>query len=124
MKAYRKGRDFELQIAKQIRESGLDQHATRMPRSGAVETLEEDIVTSLPIHIEVKNHSKWSIHEWFKQAQAGCKQNKIPIVVAKRANDDTYAFLKWSDLIYLMQQAKEGNWLHELQYSKRKQVGK
>lgn len=124
MKAYRKGRDFELSIAKDLRQSGLDKTATRMPRSGAVETLEEDIVTQLPIHIEAKNHAKWSIHEWYEQALRGCKQLKIPVVVAKRANDQSYAFLSWNDFMQLMIYAKQGGWGAELVYSKRRQVNK
>lgn len=124
MKSYRKGRDFELSIAKDLRSSGLDSKASRMPRSGSIETLEEDIITQLPIHIEAKNHAKWSIHEWYEQALKGCKSLKIPIVVAKRERDQAYAFLSWKDFIYLMQCAREGGWGQELQYSKRRQINK
>jgi hypothetical protein len=124
MKAYRKGRDFELEIAKDLRESGLDPLAKRMPRSGAIETLDADILTQLPVNFELKNQKSWSIHEWYAQALNAKKQNEIAVVVAKRHLDQSYAFLSWKDFVQLMIYAKSGGWTQELQYSKRRQVNK
>lgn len=124
MKTFRKGRDFELEIAKSLRESGLDPLAKRMPRSGAIETLDGDILTQLPVNFELKNQKKWSIHEWYEQALNAKKQNEIAVVVAKREFDQAYAFLSWNDFVQMMIFAKAGGWTHELSYSKRRQAGK
>jgi Holliday junction resolvase len=102
-----KGKDFERQVAKDLRESGLDKQARRMPCSGALADLKADIITSLPIHIEAKRQEKWNVDEFYKQAQVGKKQHEMPIVVMKKNNKKAMALLSWKDLIYLMQLAKE-----------------
>lgn len=122
MKTYRKGRDFELSIAKQIRESGLDKTAQRMARSGAIETLESDILTQLPLCLELKNREVWEPVAFYNQACRGAKQHELPVVVMKKKQQTPLALLSWDDLIHLMLYAKEGGWTRELSYSKRRQV--
>lgn len=120
-----KGKDFERQLAKDLRESGLDKTARRMPCSGALEDLKADIITDLPIHIEAKRQEKWNVDEFYKQALAGKKQHQIAVVVMKKNNQLTMAMLAWKDLIYLMQLAQEtGEFVAEYGFSKRQQTGK
>ena len=67
--AQKKGQRLELKLAAAIRHKGLDKHAQRMPRSGALAHLPEDIATSLPYHFECKNHERitfWSFWGWDK----------------------------------------------------------
>lgn len=120
-----KGKDFERQIAKDLRESGLDKNARRMPASGALEDLKSDIITSLPIHIEAKRQEKWDVDKFYQQAFNGKKQHETPIVVMKKNRKDAMALLSWKDLIYFMQLAKEsGGFNGEYGFSKRKQLNK
>ena len=120
-----KGSNFERKIAKDLREAGLDKNARRMPASGAVEDLKSDIHTSLPIHIECKRQETWNVDKFYEQALNGKKQNEIAIVVMKKNNKQTMAFLAWKDLLYLMQLAQEtGQFVSEYGYQKRKQLNK
>lgn len=120
-----KGQRLERELAKRLRDSGLDKGAWRMPASGAIETLKSDILTNLPVSFECKNQERWQVDQYMSQARYGAKQNEIPIVVmSKNYQVEPYAVLELKDLIYLMQLAKEAGWLHELSYSKRRQVGK
>jgi Holliday junction resolvase len=121
-----KGKDFERDIAKDLRESGLDKKARRMPCSGALEDLKADIICpELPIHIEAKRQEKWNVDDYYQQALSGKKQHEIPIVVMKKNRKEAMALLSWRDLIHIMQMAKEtGFFVGEYGFTKRKQLGK
>jgi len=120
-----KGKNFERQIAIDLRESGLDKKARRMPCSGALEDLKADIITSLPIHIEAKRQEKWNVDEFYKQAASGKKLHEIPIVVMKKNNKKAMTMLSWKDFIWLLQLAKESGGLEgQYGFQKRKQVNK
>ena|SRR5690606_5897340 len=120
-----KGSRLEREVAKRLRDSGLDKTASRMPLSGAAENLKSDILCNMPVSWEMKNQETWSPLAYMEQAKSGAKQQEIPIVVmSKNRLPEPLAMLELKDLIYLMQLAKEGGWMRELLYSKRKQVGK
>lgn len=120
-----KGQRLEREVARRLRESGLDKFAQRMPMSGALETLKADIITSLPVNFECKNQETWNPMEFMKQAKQGAKQNEFPVVVmSKNRLVEPLALLELKDLIYLMQLAREAGWTQELSYSKRKQIGR
>jgi len=84
-----KGIRLELEIAKTLRDAGLDRNAKKMPRSGAFMGFESDIHTSLPLMIECKNQENWSPMEYYNQAKehAGVK---IPVVVMARNRTEPY----------------------------------
>lgn len=120
-----KGRRLELNIAKTLRDAGLDPDASRMPLSGAADGFKSDIRTILPLHIEAKNQETWSPLAYYEQAERGCAQGCIPLVIMGKNRTEPFAFLKWKDMIYLLQLAIEsGHFVKEYGYSKRKQVGK
>lgn len=120
-----KGNLFETEIAQQLRESGLDKEARRMPASGAVEDMKSDIKTSLPIHFELKRQETWSVDKYYEQALAGRKQHEMAIVVMKKSNKEAMALLSWKDLVRLMQLAKEsGQFIGEYGFQKRQQLNK
>ena len=120
-----KGREFETKIAQDLRESGLDKEARRMPASGALEDLKSDIITSLPIHIEAKRQETWDIGAYYNQALSGKKQHEMAIVVMKKNRKEAMALLSWKDLVHLMQLSKEsGQFIGEYGFQKRKQLGK
>jgi hypothetical protein len=106
MKAYRKGRDFELFIAKMLRHAGFD--AQRMPRSGAIDGLDSDLlVKDLPCVFELKKQETWSIPQYMKQAEGNAQStNKMPVVIVSKNNlPDPYVVMKLSDFIVLLQRA-------------------
>ncbi len=120
-----KGQEFERQISQDLRQSGLDKNARRMPASGAIEDLKSDIITDLPIHLECKRQEAWNVDSFYQQAVSGKKQHEIPIVVMKKNNKNAMALLSWKDLIYLMQLAKEsGSFVGQYGFSKRSQLNK
>lgn len=119
-----KGRRLELRIAKDLRESGLDKTAGRMPLSGAAFGLEADIRTTLPLKIEAKNQETWSPLPYYEQAKAHAGV-KMPMVVMSKNNlPEPLVLIGWNDFLSIMQAAIKGGLIQELPFSKRKQVGK
>lgn len=119
-----KGNQFELHIARRLREIGLDSDAKRMKMSGAMEDFKADVITNLPVSFECKRHAKLSkqIMGFYYQATAGAKKKEMPVVVAKEDNGIAMAILSFEDLLQLMVYAKDGGWLQELAYSKSRQT--
>jgi len=116
-----KGSRLERDCAKDIRDAGLDKEAKRMPLSGAWEGLKSDIFTTLPVSFEMKNQESWSPLEYMKQAENGCRHGEMPIVVMSRNRlKEPLCLIKWNDLLALMKWAKDGGWLDDLPFSKRK----
>ena len=62
-----KGSRLEREVARLIRAKGLDPKASRMPLSGAMWNLKEDIHTTLPYHMECKNQETLKIWEWWQK---------------------------------------------------------
>lgn len=113
-----KGRAFELEIAKSLRDSGLDERAKRMKRSGAIYGLESDIFQRLPITIECKQQETTKFQEWYRQASTGVNTSKIPVVVWKEDHGQPFAFLKWTDFLEIMVFATKGGWTQRLMFPK------
>ena len=126
MKAYykkEKGRRLELQVAKDLREAGLDKEARRMFMSGGAFGFEADILTKLPLKIEAKNQETWSPLQYYEQAKAHCSNFKIPVVVmSKNRLPEPLALIGWNDFLGLLQWATKGGWLGEAKFSKRNQL--
>ncbi len=124
MKTYRKGRDFELLVAKKLREAGFD--AKRMPRSGAIDGLDSDLfIPELPIVWELKKQEIWKVESYMRQADdSSTGTGKIPVVVmGKNGMSDPLVVLNLSNFIWLLQLAKEtGNFVKDTGYSKRRQT--
>lgn len=116
-----KGRRLELRVAKDLRDSKLDLHATRMPLSGSAYGLESDIRTSLPLMIECKNQESWSPLEYYNQAKEHAG-SKMPLVIMARNRVDPFALLLWNDFLEILTYAVQGGWSGELPFSKRKQT--
>jgi len=120
-----KGKDFERQVAQDLRDANLDPNARRMMMSGAMEDLKSDIITSLPIHIECKRQESWNVEKYYEQAISGKKQQEMAIVVMKKSRKEAMALLSWKDLVYLMQLAKEsGQFIGQYGFQKRDQLNK
>lgn len=113
----KKGSEFELEIAKSIRDAELDKEARRMPLSGAIYGFESDIVTTLPISIECKRQETTKFQAWYEQA-ARCSRSKIPVVAWRENSGLPFAFLKWDDLLTIMHYALKGGWTERLAFPK------
>ena len=126
--AKKKGTRLEKQIAKSLRDSGLDKQAKRMPMSGSIPGFKSDIFTKLPLIIEAKNQEKWKPVEYMKQAERDADlQNKMPVVIMSRNNfPNPYVMMKMSDWILIMQRAFIENKVPvtsgKMSYSKHKQT--
>ena len=96
-KSRRKGASYERDIA-HIFQNFTGYDFVRTPQSGGfckksdkAEDFRGDILPAdknirLRLHIEAKNHEKWNLKGWLKQAQEDCPSDKIPIVIMKKAN--------------------------------------
>lgn len=102
-----KGRRLELEIAKALRDSGLDKNAGRMPLSGAMDGFKSDIHTTLPMIIEAKNQETWSPLAYMEQAERDADiTGKMPVVImSKNRLPDPMVMMKMSDWILICQRA-------------------
>lgn len=105
-KKYKKGRDFELSVAKKLRLAGFST-AKRMPRSGAIEGLQSDLlVPELPFVWELKNQQKWDIKSYMDQVRSNAEQTgKMPVLVAKKNNEVPLVMMELNDWINIIQRA-------------------
>lgn len=89
-----KGANYERDIAK-IFQGKLGISLKRTPMSGGfskgdnADAFRGDITTTgdnqdFKLHVECKNHLKWSLPQWIKQAESDCPKGKIPIVIYHR----------------------------------------
>jgi len=105
-----KGTRLEKRFAKMLVDSGLDLYAQRMPLSGAIAGLKQDIYTKLPFAFECKNQETWSPYQWYLQAAANNNigSRKIPVVIMSRNNIGDYVFLEAQDFINVIYHAMNG----------------
>lgn len=102
-----KGTRLEVEIAKRLREAGLDKEARRMVLSGAVDGFDSDIKTSLPLSIEAKNQETWKPLEYMEQAQeSASKTNKMPVVImSKNRLTEPLVMMRLDDFVLILQRA-------------------
>lgn len=93
-----RGKSFEMRVSKMIRLK-IDKHAKRNAGSHANFHRRSDIYTSLPIHIEAKDHETLRPKEWFRQAEEAAF-GKTP-VVAFQMEAEVMVMLKFDDLLNL-----------------------
>jgi hypothetical protein len=79
--AVMKGKRLEYKVSELIRKKGLDKDCKRMPRSGALSHLPEDILTKLPIHIECKNREKIQFWQWCDETRSRSTFGREPCLV-------------------------------------------
>jgi hypothetical protein len=102
-----KGNVLEYKFRDMLRESGLDEHAQRMPLSGALAGMKADILTRLPFQFEIKNQEHWSPLAYYNQAKIGINlgSGKIPVVVMKSNRTPIFVMMEGQDWINLAHQA-------------------
>lgn len=120
-----KGSSYERVIAKKIMDKFPVLDLARTPSSGGfqkssnneeirgdISNLNSDV--KFVLHIECKNHAKWNLPSWIKQANDDCPEGKIPMVVfhQQQLNEDgkrtqvaeDYVCLKLEDFLDIVQE--------------------
>ena len=90
-----KGANAERECAKILNAHGIN------ARRGQVFNHEEDIVTDLPLHLEIKRQETTKIHEWMKQSTEQCR-GKIPTVVHRRSREDWLITMRFEDFLNII----------------------
>lgn len=102
-----KGTRLENWVAAELRRSGADENAKRMPGSGAFAQFKSDIFTKLPYSIEVKNQETTKVWEWYEQAKRDASGLEKPVVIFSRNYSEPMALLSAKDLIDMMAEIKQ-----------------
>lgn len=97
-----KGSKLETWLASELRRTGADPGARRMPLSGAMAHFKSDIFTKLPYAFECKNQENTKVWEWYEQAKEQTSGLEKPVVVFKRNYSEPMALLSAADLIDMM----------------------
>lgn len=110
--AKQKGRRLQQAVAEDLREA-FPQLTAEDVRVGIISEAGVDIHLSLdakcliPLGIECKAKESLNIWAALQQAEANAKkEQQWPCVVFKRNRSETYAVLKWADLLRLLKNAQ------------------
>ena|SRR3990167_10437532 len=104
-----KGRRLERMVAQMIEEAGLGK-AIRTPLSGGG-GIPGDVITQLPVFIEVKNQARWNIPQWWDETVNRMPLGgKTPLLIIGKEYSRPFVFLKFEDLLEIMSYAKTGGW--------------
>lgn len=122
-----KGNSYERDIAKLIEKRFPILKMVRTPQSGGFNKESENTLlrgdisnltegVDFNLHLECKNHKKWSLPEWIKQARNDSPSCKIPVVVfhqqqenvdGKRTQQsDDFICIKLSDFLNIVDESK------------------
>jgi hypothetical protein len=100
-----KGKKLEQRVASMLR--GMDPTTKRMPRSGAIDGLRNDVYTHLPFAIECKNQETINLWDWWDQASAQRKPFKDPVLMVSGDNRPILAVMTIEDWINLVKASKQ-----------------
>jgi hypothetical protein len=105
--AREKGKCYERELGKEI-EQRLGGRAWRSPSSGAMWYAKQDVVCTGNImqrfHIEAKRQERVNLEEAYGQALRGAGTGKVPIVVTRKSRDVSMVYMKWDDLLTLLEE--------------------
>lgn len=102
-----KGNALETWLAAELRKSGADDNARRMPMSGAMAHFKSDIFTRLNYSFECKNSETTKVWEWYEQAKSQVGGTEVPVVVFKRNYSQPMALLSAADLINMIAEIEQ-----------------
>lgn len=92
-----KGSRLEQWVASELRRTGADKDAKRMPGSGAFQFFKSDIHTRLPYSFECKNQETTKVWEWYEQASRDASGLEKPVVIFSRNHSQPMALLSAAD---------------------------
>lgn len=101
----RKGNHFEVQVAAWLRDRGWRAITSRDARGGAQGG--PDLITDLPVCVEVKNHSKIDLAGWVDQAVEDAEGDPAAVWVKRRGKGDvgqSYVVMRACDFDRLVKQ--------------------
>lgn len=104
-----KGRAFELQVAKEIRRSGVDKNARRRPLSGSEKMVKGrgDMITKIPFSIECKKQEQMKFWSWWEQAESQSKISQPPLLIHSANFRPIMATLKLTDFLNLLKELND-----------------
>lgn len=100
-----KGANAEREVAQLIRKHGFN------ARRGQVFNHEPDIITDIPVHLEIKRQETTKIHEWMKQSTEQSR-GQSPAVVHRRNREDWLITMKFEDWLEIIAPPYTGDFEH------------
>ena len=103
-----KGRNWQNHIRDLLREKYEGQledddiTGTLMGESGCDIKLSPSARKLIPSSIEAKRQEKISLHAWWDQAKANCKENTKPVIITKQNNKDPLVIISLDDFMELL----------------------
>lgn len=100
MNSRAKGKAGELELAKFLREHGVEARRGQQFSGG---TDSPDVVTSLNgVHFECKRVEAGNPYDWLEQAKRDAGNGKIPVVAHRRSRQDWIAILPLEELLWIL----------------------
>lgn len=106
-----KGKRFERDLAKKLREHGYTDCRRGQQYSGA--SGDADVVGIPYIHIEAKAREQMQLYQWMSQAKADAKDGLIPAVFHKKNNCKILVTLEFDDFMEIYKEYESGRKLKE-----------
>lgn len=92
-----KGKTFEREIARYLREHGFKDARRGVQYAGGPDS--PDVVGLKGFHIECKNTEKWNDYEFMAQSIRDAGEGEIPIVIAKKNYKPALVILRLDDFM-------------------------
>lgn len=93
---------------------GFHKDASKESLRGDISCLSEDL--EFKLHIEAKNHKKFSINEWWAQATSDCPPSRLPCLLMHRGQEvkngkrvyasEDFILLRFSDFLEIVDKEK------------------
>ena len=82
----RRGHQYERDVAEWLRSKGVRAITSRNDNGGRQEG--SDLITDLPVCVELKNHAKWDVSGWLAQARRDAKGDPASVWIKRRGTAD------------------------------------
>lgn len=93
-----KGKRLEKWVCSRLKT--IDPHCYSRADSGSGKFHKEDITTSLPLHIEIKNQATLELLTWWKQTLESCPASKYPVLIYRlNFQKMPTVYMRFSDLL-------------------------
>lgn len=101
----KRGKDFELLIARVVRQKGFKVYRDKRSGAGINKSDLSDWTRELPLFIECKDHKAIQIKTWFTQVKNTAKG--IPPAVVFHADEEILVTLRFDDLLNFLVENKD-----------------
>ena len=92
-----KGKTFEREIARYLREHGYTEARRGVQYQGGPDS--PDVIGLNGFHIECKNTEKWNDYEFMAQSIRDAGEGEIPIVIAKKNYKPALVIIRLDDFM-------------------------